>query len=693
MKMTKKNLLKSLSVAAIISSLLFTGCKFLNTPVKNYFKEYTETAAVMLHNLPVENLPVDKDGYICIPSDSDFTIECLLRNPQLYTLEFGYKFSDPDIQKKADLYGTGAVELVQLSDFTTLNLTFPSDYLRTTEMGGDLTGNITLFEPKSQRNFTTYELKYRSNSIPEPVRSLTVLQDNINNLYVLSFIMPDMTGIHNDISKITICGKEFAIDNTGATQDSIGFAAGSEGYESFTTTVPEDADWGLGASDTHQTSRGQRTVYYRTSIPFQNDDYKFDVYLEDAKGLSVGSEVTQHSKKLSPVPELEESMIEADEDGYASFTLKAPDTETEGTAVDTSDISVYYKLYRYNKSTDTVGELIKEGYGVSQVNVFVGNGNWYYETWAHKKNYIDSDTTYSNVAAQGFVYVDAGFAGEVSDGGLNTPYKNVEDAIASSENAGFTESKIILLSDVSLAGPVVLDNMSLVMKATDKKTVTGVITLENENFLQIIGNLRFKAPAGSDYSVVMNSDTLVKTYNITAGDSDDLIASIEYLGPCITGTKLIQSVDKVMTSAIADRFNINYKGYFIGPDETGEYGVIKVSGVAVSVSTPKESYIIKINGLTEIEGSYGIYEFVSGEPVTVESIKEDIEETAGVIAQTYEPVSIKLRSASTVVAEAAGNVLVIPDGLKSGRYWLEVSFVDSGITVTGTYTVLITAAE
>ena len=81
--------------------LLFISLFFLSSgdilspafdePVRAYFEEYTNNAAIEKHTFPsgVEN----PDGILCVTSESDGVISFEMRNPQKYLLNFDFDFS------------------------------------------------------------------------------------------------------------------------------------------------------------------------------------------------------------------------------------------------------------------------------------------------------------------------------------------------------------------------------------------------------------------------------------------------------------------------------------------------------------------------------------------------------------------------------------------------------------------------
>ncbi len=265
---TKKTKSHSTIILLISSLIAFTcivstSCKIQFFPdIKNYLKEYTETAAVNSYTTSLGSdletyRKKDKDGNYCycIPSDKDFVITFQLRNPQSYIFRFGdrsafnSKTTDPsmtvffDNLKTLDIIGdklppltiigeeskdTDCYVLLQQKDVLYkdghescyyLTLTYSQDFLYRAEMGHDISPTIRLRHPDTKVDFPTFvfkdfqlsddkpSAKIVSNSVPPTIYSPIVYQDEENNKYVLLFNMPSqglLKGIHRDIKKLTI---------------------------------------------------------------------------------------------------------------------------------------------------------------------------------------------------------------------------------------------------------------------------------------------------------------------------------------------------------------------------------------------------------------------------------------------------------------------------------------------------------
>lgn len=243
---------KKIIIYTLLCSTFFS-CK---VDIKNYLKDYTETAAIYNYTTSLGSdfetyLKKDKNGNLayCIPSDKDFTITFQLRNPQKYYFVFGqvsafestntvasmavhfpdlktidtikddfiptsYAISD-EIPSDTTYYAllnqnnnSKLFEDTGIEDCYYLTLTYSKDFLNQIDMGHDISPEIKLRHPQTKVNFGDYnDLKLVCNSTPPSIFSPSVYQDETNNNYVLLFNMPSvglLQGIHRDITTLTI---------------------------------------------------------------------------------------------------------------------------------------------------------------------------------------------------------------------------------------------------------------------------------------------------------------------------------------------------------------------------------------------------------------------------------------------------------------------------------------------------------
>lgn len=642
-----------------------------NEPLKEFLKEYTETAAIEKLDLPKTDFPTDKDGFISVPSSDDILLTFSMRNPQLYLLNFSLGLEDSGSARIADKYNGTAYSFKQSEDLLQVTLNFTQDYLYELECGGNLSANVNLLEPNTGRSFEPYAYKLKVNTPPEPVRNLVVLQDSSTNNYVLAMNMPDMSGIHRDISAIKINGASYSLSlPSNPSQNDIGIDLSNNA--AFTTSY--NPAWIAGVAGTEFEGTGsQRVLYYKTNTAISTDEIFFTVNLEDANGLSVESKVSERSKKLEKVIYSEGySNLDTDEDGYASFTINASPNCTDGSSSD-GGVTVYYKIYNYDESApDHKGVVKKQGSGIDSVTVKLTNGKWICESWSHKIGYIDSTVNTGNLAVQGFVFVKPSYSGSVSDGGKETPYKSIEEAIAGV--AGLDSVKIYLLEDVSLKAPLILTK-SMEVKSPDGFKVHGNITVPRNYVLTINDKAFF------DY-IYVKEGGLIKTREIAVGTN--AIASVEYVpdvaGSSIDGKTILESADSTaLTEALVDRFLFKNSGYFI--ESINGRGVITIAGVKLDVQTILGNYTVRVTGLTQTaHGATGSI----GNTITVAEIKDVNGQIVSVDAVTAmniltEGTVVQTNSAASKKAE-----LTIANYAYSGayNYILEVCFTVGGVPVS-----------
>ena len=170
-----------------------------NDPVKEYLKEYTENAAIEKVTLPSgEKNP---QGILCLSSLSDKTLSFYLRNPQNYILNFDFDFNEDEIQSVAQSGGYG---FIQNSDKKSGTLTLNKDFLYSVDAGNigkkNISGFITITEPKSGRNFESYPISFHANTAPPSVQGAVFQRSSEGDdaKYIICFFMPDMS--HNSMA-------------------------------------------------------------------------------------------------------------------------------------------------------------------------------------------------------------------------------------------------------------------------------------------------------------------------------------------------------------------------------------------------------------------------------------------------------------------------------------------------------------
>ncbi|MCR5723772.1 MAG: leucine-rich repeat domain-containing protein, partial [Treponema sp.] len=408
---------------------LFSGCDFttvlepdFNAPVKNFFKDYTESAAI--ENF-VSSVPVYQDvsGRACLDSSELCTISFFMRNPQRYELTPSVTFDSLD-----ESVDTSAVSITQ-SDVETIQLTLPQSFLVAADEGKSISPTVSLYEPKSGRSFPSYTASLSCNSKPPFLYNATVL-NNGGESFVIAFDMPEAAELalrHKDLCSLTINGTsyELSVDNGG------GFTFADS---RFTTSWSENYVAVGSKIFTHT----NRSVYFATGDAFVNGDREYSLTLSDTAGLTSGTLASTKITKLNqPTLHDETGSAFADSssvsisllDGKetAVITLKAPSTDQLGNAV--TGTSVHYKLYHGSRTSATLND---SGSFTGSKDLSLKNGTWYLEAYASKTNYENSSPLKCSIYVSGatiFVSPDGNDNDDDADGTAALPFRSLEKAL------------------------------------------------------------------------------------------------------------------------------------------------------------------------------------------------------------------------------------------------------------------------
>lgn len=464
-------------VSFLVLSTLFSGCNS-DMSLKNFFKKYTEEAAIELMSFDGEYPKINNGSTVCISSEDDRVVTFYLRNPESYYLTLEYGFTKDNASWEAEgLYtyttsteedGTekrtkypGSITFSDVwveqdgKDSSIVKMFLTSDFLQKYELeyckeennrkGVNLGGVMKLYQPINSdpkaRQFPSYSFNFYCNTEPPAVKNMTVLQytneTKNKEQYLLAFNMPDMSGIHSDIEKIKITlngdDKTAIVKNVKTIlNDKTNAGLVDDCFVLKASEVP-----GLSTTDKGMTFAGEndaRTVYFLSDLDLNDKKSTFKVELFDKAGLSSVAQVSALSEKLE-TPECSTTSgvsLAADEDGYSKVTFTAPASN--------SDAEVYYEA--------TNGSVVKKGHGKGSVTINLTAGKWTLTSWAHKSTFVDSEAvTVSEVSVAGAFFVDSSYGG-VSDGGRKSPYKTITLALTAANSQGFDNINIILLSDV-----------------------------------------------------------------------------------------------------------------------------------------------------------------------------------------------------------------------------------------------------
>ena len=197
-----------ITIFLLTLTFLLTSCDMMHQPVRGYFEKWT--SEVSIQKFEVDNVETyrDKDGNLCIGSDSEANLSLYLINPYHYNYATTYlskipDFKDPLVTITADL-----------EDTTLFHLHYPVEYLKDNEAGGDIGDNIVLQHPVNPTK-STFPLKLVCNSRPPEIdAALMTTTDGTDQTYVIAFYQPskdDCKSIHRDIVSVTINGTVYPL--------------------------------------------------------------------------------------------------------------------------------------------------------------------------------------------------------------------------------------------------------------------------------------------------------------------------------------------------------------------------------------------------------------------------------------------------------------------------------------------------
>ncbi len=262
---------------------LFSGCKnpassSWEEPVRDYFEEYTNTAAIEKHEINAESIK-DKNNTSCVSSDGAKTLTFYLRNPREYTLITDFP---PAVE-------AGVTIEQDRQDKTIIRVTYPQDYLVANEGGGQIGGTIHLAESETLREFDSYSFSLKCNTPPPAVTRQCV--NASGSTYWVCFWLPTAelaNPIHSDVKTLYIKGlttKAVNIADLAAEN-----ASDPGDLAALDNTAPF----------TPPTSSTYTAFYYNTGRTVRTgENIQWSIYLEDNDGLK--SKTMTASTKTTPV--------------------------------------------------------------------------------------------------------------------------------------------------------------------------------------------------------------------------------------------------------------------------------------------------------------------------------------------------------------------------------------------------------
>lgn len=667
----------SVLIFASAVSAGFFSCKVLsdsfNEPVKEYFKEYTETAAVMRYEITGGEWNLDAEGRISLSSAKDTEITLYLRNPQ------GFRFSESDaslvfsaldnslVEKAFGLEADTNLVTVRQSqdDFLVMKLLFPSSFLSSTETGFDVSPDITLFHPETRVVFPTYsDLKVYSNSAPPSVYGSVLYKDSESGKYVLLFNMPEknlVSGIHRDINYISVYSSRSGLYESEVVVDS---SDGTFTFSSDKFAVGNAADkYSPPESGLTFEEKGQASYFFTDDI-FSESDTEYTVTLKDNSGLYSEVRASVNSTKLSPLTltdnngimitmnQSDEEIVEQDEgSSYArvTFTPALIATDLQGTEHDTQDSVVVYEIYQGENEN---GKLLMSGRnGGGPLSVLLPAGKIFIKVYAHKDLFADSDVQeYRLNILRNTLYVSPEGNDDTNNGSENSPFATISKTLSES---GFSD--LATLGTVRLAGSISdspelsLQNANLVVHGngnsiTDFKMSSpgGKFTAES---LSLAGKLD-----------VRQGKVIFKNGN--AGGLSLGGGEIEFSDGKIGGDVNVSGGEVSLTGGSADG-NITVTGGNVSVNGTALNGNINVTGGTFAVVS---------TGSTTISGNINI----SNGNVTLENVIL----TGNITVSGSGKLTVKNCSVKGNVTETSGGIVSLSESTMNGTLTLKC-----GITV------------
>ena len=565
-----------------LSFLLFSGCSFIDEPVRGFFKEYTETAAIERHEY-AEAVAIDRYGIDCLSSEKDKEIYLYLRNPQLYDLELRI-FSDLGEAEPANF------SIVQNPDKISSTITLKESFLTSIECGEcgrNFSPRISVVQKKYGRKFADYSFALKINSVPPVPYGAVVLVTSENpQKYVLCLNLPDkddVTGIHRDIKTLTIESNGFVkkrmiyfskgADGTLSYADETGVAFTDVKNSVSTDEISVNEDEGAAHLDFE---KGENPLYFFTGddlVPISNN-ITYKITLEDEDGLSSTASTSVYSQKLekpgatavniadneavqlSKEADAAVTEIIQNDDGAGYVKLILPTRSTTGLSV--SSCTVDYKIYG-GTSFDT---LLGEGSVSSSKEIPVPPVECKVKAYARNPSYVSSDFAWFHVKPLCTkLYVDEGGSAG-SEGGWGTkkkPFNKITTALDANLFADKTDSenKIVLLSDVEDGGISLSGyNFTLLSQDSDGNDEVHTITpsASASNFMSLkdssdinIENICISGFTGSSNGGAFNVEVANLTLNNVelSGNSGTnggaLYLSSEHSFVALTGKSVVKS--------------------------------------------------------------------------------------------------------------------------------------------------------
>lgn len=680
----------------IFSSLIFSSCNFetvftpdWDEPAKHFFKEYTEKAAIEMHELASE-YPQGPDKITYLTSENDVTVTFYLRNPMDFILEPSFVIDEGS---------SDGVEIIQDPiDRGLIYLTYPQSFLFERDCNNkNISGTVKLFRPKTEQYYESYSYTYKVNSAPPAVQRAIFQADSINGperKYIVCFYIPELTHesmkVHkNDTRIIFIDGIDEAHKkyfNGGkiynkAEKNDAGEWIYSEEDSAFTSSVSSCQPLSDGITFDQGGISGYSQVFWTTDDVITDNEVSHTFRIVDDAGFYSETAIKNTAKKLSdPIQETDETKSVDDDTGLYAYTFKHNQETTDGTVVP-GEIKYFYTV------TETNGINV---FAAGSSNVYTGttvssdgktviqlpSGKYKIDITAAKDYYVTSNVvSVDNISVSGSANIylsNTGFDNE-NTGGKSSPFKTIDRALKALENR----------NDSSLDYHFIIDGGALVKECNeiDLSGLASSVTFERKTdaLAAII------KPTGNSSVFNLKSGTFVfKDVTVTGGNSSGNGGGI-----IIDGANVTFDGITVTGNSVTDVASTSYGGgvYFASGTLNIQganviQGNTKVSGETTSLNNLYLKSNCKMTVTGSLEGS-SIYVSTEVEPSALSSITitdgygySSGGYNAGISPQKYfigDMASVKLDETGTeAVLAMSGSAIVNPND-----YHFDIKCVDS----------------
>lgn len=445
--------------------LIFSSCTFLETPVRNYFKEYTENASVARYTFEKDGriFLTDNDGITSVSSEKDCHIYFDLINPQQYVLIPSFEFLSDDAKNSP--YAKDVKIYQDENDVNIIHLYYPKDFLLDTECGKNIGFEIIMNEPKTQRVFSGYKLNLRSNSPPLLVDDTFVMVNN--NKYYFCFNMPLLKDtVHQDdthkiIIKIDEKAYEWDFNPEGINSTEMNFT----GTTKIALNSPGELKPTTSTSGVFTPS--ERAFYLDTGLSLSDKEIVFEVQLIDDKGLKSSYKLSNRSTRLEkPIFDFEDNSTfnQENENGTKNVLISAVKKDVEGQILD-GDVQI----------TVIVNNDGKEIINITNDNIVelqLPPGKNEIKAFQSKELFVSSETIVRicNINLSK-AYIDSKSINEFELGTKENPFKNIETPLEKISDKQNEKNLFILENDIELNKNIILENMNLTIKNEDENKI------------------------------------------------------------------------------------------------------------------------------------------------------------------------------------------------------------------------------